>query len=163
MASAKQQGMAMVEIVLVIVIISIAMVASLNAFSVLSGRSSDALMQVKTLDLAQVYVDEALSYAFDEDTGPGGIPTYQSGCRITDDGETRSNYDDVDDLDEIEDETPAMNDASMAGDYSQYRVSIEVVCDDSIGVNSQGAKRVDVSITDPHGKTSFFSVYKGNY
>ena len=54
-------------------------------------------------------------------------------------------------------------DASLATDYSGYTVSINVVCDDSIGVNTGGAKRIEISIDDPTGDTSVFSVYKGNY
>lgn len=157
------RGIAMVEVVMVIVIISIAMVSSLQAFSLLGGRSSDLMLQARTLDLAQIYMDEALSYAFDETTGTGGVPTYTGTCRITDDGEARDAYDDVDDLNDIANENPALVDSSLAAEYSQYRVTVNVACDSSIGMNADGGKRVDIQITDPTGAVSVFSLYKGNY
>ena len=54
------QGMSLVEMILTIVIISVAMVASLRSFSVLSGRSSDVMVQTRALDLAQLYLDEIM-------------------------------------------------------------------------------------------------------
>ena len=50
---------------------------------------------------------------FDESTGVGGTPTF-TGCRITNDGENRSGYDDVDDYDAINNEVPAFVDADLA-------------------------------------------------
>jgi MSHA pilin protein MshD len=157
------QGMSLVEMILTIVIISVAMVASLRSFSVLSGRSSDVMVQTRALDLAQLYIDEILSRRFDEDTGVYGTPTFTGACRITDDSENRDDYDDVDDFAEISNEVPALIDSSLAADYAGFTVSVDVACDDSIGVNTDGAKLVTVTITDPIGNDSVFSVYKGNY
>tara|TARA_B110000211_G_scaffold122546_1_gene141333 strand:- start:4297 stop:4782 length:486 start_codon:yes stop_codon:yes gene_type:complete len=157
------QGMSLVEMILTIVIISVAMVASLRSFSVLSGRSSDVMVQTRALDLAQLYLDEIMSHRFDEDTGVYGTPTFTGACRITDDGENRDDYDDVDDFAEISNEVPALIDSSLAADYAGFTVSVDVTCDDSIGVNTDGAKLVTVTITDPIGNDSVFSVYKGNY
>ncbi|MFT6421481.1 MAG: MSHA pilin protein MshD [Thalassolituus sp.] len=157
------QGMSLVEMILTIVIISVAMVASLRSFSVLSGRSSDVMVQTRALDLAQLYLDEIMSHRFDEDTGVYGTPTFTGACRITDDSENRDDYDDVDDFAEISNEVPALIDSSLAADYAGFTVSVDVACDDTIGVNTDGAKLVTVTITDPIGNDSVFSVYKGNY
>ena len=100
---------------------------------------------------------------YDEATGTNGVPAYTGACRITDDGESRDNFDDVDDYNVVVNEAPDTMDASLATDYSGYTVSISVVCDDSIGVNTGGTKRIQISINDPTGDTSVFSVYKGNY
>ena len=54
-------------------------------------------------------------------------------------------------------------DASLVADYSGFLVTIDVACDNSIGTLAGGSKRVDISITDPTGDVSVFSVYKGNY
>ena len=50
-------------------------------------------------------------------------------------------------------------DASLATDYSGYTVSINVVCDDSIGVNT-GGQAYRNPIDDPIGDTSVFSMHK---
>ena len=159
----RMRGMSLVEMVITIVIISVALVGSLRAFSVLTGRSADVLIQTRSADLAQLYFDEILSRRYDEATGTNGVPAYTGACRITNDGESRDNYDDVDDYYAVTNESPDTMDASLATDYSGYTVSINVVCDDSIGVNTGGAKRIEITIDDPIGATSVFSMYKGNY
>lgn len=166
----RQRGVTLVELVITIVIVSIAMVASLRSFSVISGKSSDSLIQSRTLDLAQIYVDEIMAKNFDEGTGVGGIPAYSGTCRITDDGEVRADYDDVDDYNGI-DEVPSFIDENastpvaqrLSTIYANYLVKVTVTCDSTVGVNAEGAKRVDIRVTDPTGKQSRFSAYKGNF
>lgn len=157
------KGFTLVEMVMTIVIISIALVASLQAFSTISGRSADGMVQTRTLDLAQLYLDEILNHRFDEDTGTFGIPTYTGACRITDDGEAREDYDDVDDFNDVSNEIPSFIDSSIASEYNGFRVSISVSCANSIGINSGGAKLIQISISNPIGQTSVFAAYKGNY
>ncbi|MDF1642291.1 prepilin-type N-terminal cleavage/methylation domain-containing protein [Thalassolituus oleivorans] len=159
----SERGLTLIEMVITMVIISIALVASLKSFSVLSGRSSDVMIQTRALDLAQLYIDEILSHRFDEASGIYGVPTYTGICRITDDGETRENYDDVDDFDAISAESPALIDSALVAAYTGFSVSVSVTCDDSIGVNDEGGKLIQVTINDPLGHRSIFSVYKGNY
>ena len=159
----RMRGMSLVEMVITIVIISLALVASLQAFSFFVGRSSDGLVQTRSLDLAQLYFDEILSRRYDEDTGVNGVPAYTGACRITDDGESRDNYDDVDDYDAINNESPDTMDAALTADYTGFSVTIDVVCDDAIGTLTGGSKRIDIAITDLTGDVSVFSVYKGNY
>lgn len=155
-------GMTLVELVIVIVIISFGAAASIKAFSVLSGHSADAMIQMRMVSLAQIYSDEIMSRRFDEDTGNGGVPPY-NGCRITDDGETRDNYDDVDDYNAITDESPAFADQTLAALYAGYLVSVAVDCDNSVGVNTGGAKRVDITITAVTGQKAIFTLYRGNF
>ncbi|MCD8523439.1 MAG: type II secretion system GspH family protein [Saccharospirillaceae bacterium] len=159
----RQQGLTLVELVIMLIIISVALAGSLKAFSLLSGRSSDALLQSRSISLAQIYLDEILARQFDENTGPAGVPPYNGVCRITDDGESRAQYDDVDDYNGINAEDPALMDQSLAGLYNGYRVSIEVHCDNSLGIHAEGAKRIDLTITAPDGRVSRFNAYKGNF
>ncbi|HBS42181.1 MAG TPA: MSHA biogenesis protein MshD [Oceanospirillales bacterium] len=156
-------GLSLVEMVMTIVIISIALVASLTAFSTLSGRTADGMIQTRTLDLAQLYIDEILNHRFDEATGAFGVPTYTGACRITNDGESRDAYDDVDDFDAINNEIPTFADSALASAYDGFRVSVSVSCDNSIGINAEGAKLIQISIVNPQNQTGVFAVYKGNY
>ncbi|MDK2778818.1 MAG: prepilin-type N-terminal cleavage/methylation domain-containing protein [Pseudomonadota bacterium] len=158
----NRKGFTLVELIIVILLISLAAVASLKAFSVLAGRSSEALIQSRTLDLAQLYLDEILAARFDEQTGNGGVPPY-TGCRITDDGESRSAYDDVDDYNAISNEPPALINQELASVYNGYRVTVRVSCDNSVGVNTAGAKRIDLTITAVDGSVSRFTAYRGNF
>lgn len=156
------RAMTLVELVIVIVIISLAMSAGLAAFSFLTGRSSDVLIQTRMVDLAQLYADEILSKRWDEDTGNGGVPTYV-GCRITDDVENRDKYDDVDDYNGISNEAPAFADQSLAALYSGYTISVSVSCDNSVGANTNGAKRIEMVVTAVNGQQGRFAVYRGNF
>lgn len=158
----NSRGITLIELVITIVIISLALVASLSSFSVITGRSSNVLVQSRALDLAQLYMDEILSKNFDEATGSGGTPTYTGSCRITDDGESRDNYDDVDDFNGLN-ESPATVNNNLAALYANYTVDVDVSCDGSVGANANGSKLVQITITDPIGNNSVVSAYKGNF
>lgn len=156
------RGITLVELVITIVIISIALVASVSSFSVITGRTANAMVQTRSLELAQLYLDEILARRFDEASDPTGIPTYSGACRITDDGENRGQYDDVDDFHGLSESPPALIDLPAEVDYSGFRVDVAVVCDNSVGTNG-AAKRITVTITAPDGSQSPFSAYRGNF
>ncbi len=157
----SQRGLTLVELVISIVVLSIALYTSLQAFSFFAGRSANALNQTRALDLAQLYLDEILAKAFDDASGPGGVPPY-SGCRITNDGESRAQFDDVDDYHNLN-EQPALADQSLAALYAGFTVQVRVVCDDSVGVNTNGTKRIELDIVSPQGEVSRFAAYRGNF
>lgn len=161
----RQRGLTLVELVITIVVISIALYTSLQAFSYFSGRSADALNQTRMLDLAQLYLDEILAKRWDEATGSGGVPVYV-GCRITNDGESRALFDDVDDYHNLS-EPPALADPdpdpSLATLYADFTVNVQVSCDNSVGVNNNGAKRIELEIRSPQGDLARYAVYRGNF
>ena len=159
----RQRGLTLVELVITIVVISIALYTSLQAFSYFSGRSADALNQTRMLDLTQLYLDEILAKRWDEASGAGGAPVYV-GCRITNDGESRSRalFDDVDDYHNLSDK-PALADQSLATLYADFTVNVQVSCDNSVGVNNNGAKRIELEIRSPQGDRARYAVYRGNF
>lgn len=165
----RQRGLTLVELVITIVVISIALYTSLQAFSYFAGRSADALNQTRMLDLAQLYLDEILAKRWDEATGSGGVPVYV-GCRITndDDGESRALFDDVDEFDDVDDyhnlsEQPALADQPLATLYADFTVNVQVSCDNSVGVNNNGAKRIELEIRSPQGDRARYALYRGNF
>jgi len=126
MAKAESQnGVSLIEMVFVIIILSVALVGIATTISGGTSRSSDTLVEIQSIALAQAYLDEVLGKRFDEGTRASGIPP----CRVLRDGmpdmpdganrrcsdkvsgsppprqfgpdgsENRSNYDDVDDYD----------------------------------------------------------------
>ncbi len=52
------RGATLVELVMTIVIISVAIAGVLGAFSLLAGRSADPLNQTRAVSLSQLYADE---------------------------------------------------------------------------------------------------------
>ena len=166
----KQQGATLVELVMTIVIISIAIAGVVGAFSLIAGRSADPLNQTRAVALSQLYMDEILTKRFSDDAPVGGgeVSASQADCATPGpEGETRANYDDVDDyqqLSAVPDKPPRDGEGNDFADYRDFEVTVTVACDGSgVGLDSHQAKRVDITITDPSGALYRFSAYRGNF
>ena len=163
---AHHSGATLVELVITIVIISVAIAGVVGAFSLLSGRSADPLNQTRAVELAQLYMDEIITKKYDENTPQGGQPKYTGACNIgTDGSETRATYDDVDDYNAINAEAPRSSLGALSG-YPGFEVTVSVQCagdDPGIGLPASEAKRIDISITVPGGTDFVFSAYKANF
>lgn len=174
-----QQGVTLIELVISIVILSIAMVAVMNSFSVTMKHSADPLWRNKTLKLAQLYLDEILAKNYDHSTPVGGVPLVASpSCTATYLGpdspggtlETRAVFNDVDDYDQYgitdpDDARPTSLTGALDSSYSSYSVTVSVECDGGTVAASGAshAKKVTVSITPPGQSTMTFAAYKGNF
>jgi len=163
----EQNGMTLVEMVISIVLISIAMTAVLTVFSTTMGRSADPLWKNKSLKLAQAYLDEILSKKYDENTPVGGMPAPTSiSCNVAGPaGGGRDNYDTVDDYNGLSDNPPKLvTDTDMTG-YDDYTVNVTVVCAGSdVGLSdNKYAKLITVTVISPNNTTMPFSVYRGNF
>lgn len=159
----SEAGVTLVELVITIVLISIAIAGVVGGFSLILGRSSDTLFQSRTTAVGQAYLDEILSRRFDQDTGTGGVPAYDGNCRVQPAGGDRDNYSVVDDYDDIDGESPQLVSGAFGPEYSDYSVSVSVVCaGGEVGVGAD-AKRIDVTVTPPQGPEMVFTAYRGNY
>lgn len=162
----KQNGMTLVEMVISIVLISIAVTAVLSAFSSSMGRSSDPLWKNKSLKLAQLYLDEILSKKYDVSTPLGGIPASLPSavsCDVPFAGGNRGIFDHVDRFNGVNDMPPALVTGALS-DYAGYRVTVLVTCAGSeVGVANNNAKRITVTVTPPNQSPMPFSVYRGNF
>lgn len=161
--SAYERGATLVELVMTIVIISVAIAGVVGAFSLITGRSADPLNQTRAVALAQRYVDEILSKKFADNAPTGGGPVANCVVSGPEPGESRSSWNDVDDYNDL-DEIPSeyWDAGGNESGYEQFRVAISVVCDDSLSVTSE-PKRIEVTITDPSNNTYRFSAYRGNF
>ena len=170
--SRSQKGATLVELIMTIVIISVAIAGVVGAFSLIVGRSADPLNQTRAVALSQRYMDEILFKKFDESSPVGGgqVDASDVACSAAemDDGESRSGYDDVDDYDDVTDEIPSDYWASSNPEigYEQYKVNISVTCVSDplaeLGVDVL-SKRIDITVTDPSGNDYIFSAYRGNF
>ncbi len=150
----RQSGLSLIELVVFIVIVSIALVTLLQVFNSSVTQSLDPAIRLKTIERAQALMDEILVRKFDENTPTGGIPaciplTDCAGISTPD-----SDFDDV-------------------GDYNGYTAPSEplftltVVVEEAgleIGLASDGlARRITVTSTAPDGYTVVLSSYKANF
>lgn len=170
----KETGVTLVELVISIVILSIAMIALMNAFSVSISSSADPLWRNKTLKLAQLYLDEILAKNYDHASPVGGLPFVTSpSCASLgpETGEARADFNDVDDYNGLTDSPPVNLIGSLDSSYDNYQVSVEVTCDgttvDAVNTSNSTsnaqAKKITVTITAP-GQTAIpFSAYRGNF
>ncbi|MDL0433312.1 type II secretion system protein [Marinobacter sp. TBZ242] len=159
-----QRGATLVELVMTIVIISVAIAGVVGAFALISGRSADPLNQTRAVELAQLYMDEIISKKYDDATPQGGSPKYAGTCNIgPEGGETRDSYDDVDDYHNTSDSPPESAEAVLNG-YSGFVVDVTVVCaGDEVGLPVSEAKRIGLAITAPGGQAFSFSAYRANF
>ena len=170
----SQRGFTLIELVITIVVISIALAAMLGAFSSSMSHSADPMWRNKTIKLAQLYLDEILSKRFDENTPVGGVPAAGAvgapaltacGSLDPEAGEVRATYDDVDDYDGLSDSPPVAVNGALGASYGNYAVSVVVTCDgDTVSVTGNpNAKRIEVTVTPPGQSAMVFYAYKGNY
>jgi MSHA pilin protein MshD len=173
----RQRGVTLIELVISIVILSIAMVAVMSSFSLTMKHSADPLWRNKTLKLAQLFLDEILSKNYDHNTPVGGVPLVGSPSCVglgPDAGEIRATYNDVDDYHGLIYDGPggtppvSITAGGLDSSYSLYHVSITVTCD-GVRVGATGttpannAKKITVAVTPPYESPVSFSVYKGNF
>ncbi len=169
--SRSQAGVTLVELVISIVIISIAMVAVLNSFSVSIGQTADPLWRNKSLKLAQLYLDEILAKNYDHNTPVGGVPEVSSpSCSGLgpESGESRATFNDVDDYHGTTDSPPLSLIGSLDASYNAYSVSVTVECDGNTvgaagGTPDNHAKKISVAVTPPGEIAIVFAAYKGNF
>ncbi|MBW7473001.1 prepilin-type N-terminal cleavage/methylation domain-containing protein [Marinobacter sp. F4218] len=158
------RGATLVELVITIVIISIAIAGVVGAFALISGRSADPLNETRAIALAQLYVDEILAKKYDEQTPQGGVPRYAGVCNVGADGtETRASFDDVDDYDGVSDTPPASALGGITG-YSGFSVEVSITCaGGEVGLPASQAKRIDVLVSAPDNRRFVFSAYRANF
>ena len=163
-----QRGATLVELVMTIVIISIAIAGVVGAFALIAGRSADPLNQTRAVALAQLYMDEVLSrrYAGGSPNGGGSVDAAAANCGSPgpEGGETRATFDDVDDYHNLQDTPPENGEELQLAGYNSFEVSITVDCaGGDVGLDNHDAKKIAIVITDPSGGNYLFTAYRGNF
>jgi MSHA pilin protein MshD len=162
----RESGVTLVELVITIVIISVAIAGVVGAFSLIVGRSADPLNQSRAVELAQLYMDEIITKKYDDSTPEGGMPKADGPglCNLgPEGGESRATFDDVDDYHELSNQPPAGADGSLNG-YSGFSVSVTISCDGTaLGLDNDDGKRIDLAISAPGGQNFSFSAYRANF
>lgn len=129
-----QAGVTLVELVISMVIISVALTGILIVINQAIRHSADPVVAHQTLAIAESYLEEILLLAYSDPNG-------------TEIGESRATYDDVDDYNGLNDTGVFDQSGSAVVSLSDYNVSIVV----STVTLSGGitAKRVDVTVSGP--------------
>lgn len=173
--AAAERGFTLIELIITIVVTAIAFTA-LGIGLVAAVRDSvDPVVSMRAATLAQAYLDEIVGKQFDENGGAGGVTRCdeagQPACSNSfgpDGGETRANYDDVDDYHGL-DETPPRNVlGQIESQYDGFRVQVSVAYagndfSASFGTPNRSVKRVTVTVSTPVSGSFVFASYRGNF
>ena len=169
-ASARtyQTGVTLVELVITIVVVGIALSALISALTTGISNSTTPLWESKALALSQAYLDEISAMRFDDQTPVGGgeVAAAVSPCAASTEGQTRANFDDVDDYNGVSDAPPILIDTTInMVEYASYQVDVLVVCAGTeLGLsNNNLAKRITVTVQTPTGDSRSVAIYKGNF
>ena len=154
----NKKGFTLIEVVMIIVILGIIMPGIMLYF--ITGVKDSAIPQKRTtaVFLAEALMEEIKSKQWDENTG---VITFDSTCSNAsavlgaDVGETRINFDDIDDFNLVAGVSPPQNSqgASLGTAYQSFSQTVVVIyvaatdLDTSV-VGSTCYKRISVSITD---------------
>lgn len=139
-----QRGVNLIELLVAIVIISIASTGVLLVYAQAVRFSADPMVQQQALAVAEAYLDEILARAVTE---PGGA---ESGGAEA--GETRATYDDVQDYAGLGDNPPRDQDGNVADfapadgqpDLAGYAVDVTIT--PNVDVSGVTMTQVDVRV-----------------
>lgn len=179
------QGFTLVELVIGIVLFSVAMVTIVSVIMPQAKRGIDPLWQVRGVSLAQSLLTEISSKAFDEASiTSSGIKACNHDVSCTesselgpDPDETRDNFDDIDDYDELElvigaqivNTSGATIDSDMADLFKGFEARISVFYDDNSDGIADGSgtfvgnqKLISIIVITPGGEEIPFAAYRKN-
>ncbi|MDQ2075231.1 prepilin-type N-terminal cleavage/methylation domain-containing protein [Marinimicrobium sp. ABcell2] len=151
--SRRDRGFSLIELVVFMVVISIALGALLSVYQSSITRSVDPIVRVRLLELAQSQLDVILGYPYDAATPPGGVPACGS---LTPTGAPTSDPcvgGGVSDFDGVCDSPPGYG----------CQVSVEEDVGASLGLQDDAAKRISVTTSAPNGESLTLSAYRTNF
>lgn len=167
------RGFTLVELVVTMVVISLAVVGISRALSFAFAHQSDGLWHAKSVALAEAYLEEIMARRYDEAAPVGGVPPCAPAavpCSAPgSDGEPRAEFDDVDDYHGLDELPPLDADGNPRAGYPGYRVQVSVAYADAAQVaafgldDSSDAKLIVVRVTPPNQATLSFPVLRTNY
>ena len=151
MSISRQAGTTLIELVVAIVIISIAASSVLMALSTSVTYSADPMIRHQAVAIAEAYLEEIALKSF---VDPDGV-----------DGEgSRDLYDDVDDYDGLVDNGARNQFGAAIADLSDYTVSVTVTASSALpSIASTELYLISVQITHAANVDFTVSAYRANF
>jgi len=173
----RQAGVTLIELIISIVVITVAVVGVLAAMNTAVRHSADPMLQTQANAIAQSYLEEIMLRAFcdpdldldpDQNCDVGNLPGTADCmvCLEPVEPDGRAVYDNVCDYHNLNDAGAVdQNGADIVG-LEGYSVRVTVATDDTLN-GLQGAScevlRVDVQVTHSAGVDTTVSAYRANY
>jgi MSHA pilin protein MshD len=164
-------GFTLVELIITILLTSIAALMFANVYTTTQVQSATPAIQIKAAELGQSYLEEIGLKKFDENSPIGNaLPCDFAGqlaCTNTlgiDTAEVRETFDDIDDYHNLVDSPPQDATGSPRSGFSNFSVSISVsYAGTNHGFDNRMIKLIQVTVTTPQSTSFLFSSYKGNF
>jgi len=149
----RLRGATLIELVVTIVVVSIALAGVLLAINRMTSSSADPMAMKQAEAVADAYLEEILlkDYADPTLTGAGA----RDGDCGTEAGESaRSDYDDVGDYAGLTDNPPRDQQGNSLSGLGAYTVSVSVTCGQSLGPGGKSVTAKTVTVTVSHSGLS---------
>ena len=178
-----QQGFTLIEIIVGIVVLSIAFSIFTTLIYPLANQTAKQVHQIKAAELGQSMINEIMAKAFDEKSDPGGgidrcgetvgTPPGLIECTTVlknEENDIRADFDDVDDYHNLAIIGSLLSTNGALEDlYLGYKINVNVINDsDYDGDNDTAdniytAKLITVTVTTPQDFDFIFAVYRVNF
>ena len=143
----RQCGATLIELIVTIVIISIALSGILSVVNLTTKHSVDPIIQHQSIAIAESYLEEILLLPIIDPDG-------------TDAGETRATFDNVDDYQNLADSNATNQNANTITGLESYSVSVSIADQTFSGVTM---KAITISVVRPGVDTIKLTGYRASY
>jgi len=180
----RGRGFTLLELIMGIVVFSIAMTMLSTLIFPLAARSTDPVFQIRATKLANALINEISAKPYDEQSKPWlGLgrcdETIVITCTLAANlgpdplgaaNETRDLFDDVDDYHGLSISGQHLYSGAIYDDlYLNYELAVTVFYDGDFdgvkdtNINSRNAKLIQVAVTTPNNEVIEFAAYRSNY
>ncbi len=152
-AGSAQRGLSLIELIVFIVIVSVALAGLLSVFNISAKASADPMIRKQALTVAEGMLEEVLSKDYENDPADASNTSATLGCTINSPAPApqcrpntvldRANYNDVDDY-QTWNQGVVQLDGNPAPILTAYRVSVTVAASSLGGL---AGKQVTVSVS----------------
>lgn len=150
----NQKGVTLIELIIAIVVISVALSGILLVINYTTRHSADALLRHQAIAIAEAYLEEIALKAFVDPDDSQLCPAPEG---------SRTAYDNVCDYNGLGDAGARDQTGSQIAGLGSYQVSVTVVPQAFGGIGVNDALRIDVSVTDPQGNSLQLGRYRTRY
>ena len=162
----KTCGFTLIEIIVTIVVLSIAATSLMSVFTSTVRTSANPMIQLQALSIAEAYMEEILLKEFDDpEAEDPDLEVIETNSREA--GETRGNYDDVQDYNWLEDTKVRDQNNQVISQLSDYEVTVAVL-GEALGpeakeISNTDSMRIDITVTHPAISPIKITGYRTNY
>ena len=146
----ENRGFTLIELVISIVVVSVALGGVLMAINYTVTHSADPMLQHQAVAIAESYLEEILLKPFAD---PDGVDS--EGSRVL--------FDDVDDYNGLNDSGARDQTGTAIAGLTNYTVAITVTSTALNGIGAADSKQITVTVSHPVGFNISLTGYRTNY